>query len=80
MDQINLLSEVSKVIYQIFMALKHTSKIMHETTYTWKQFSRIVEDIMKNIVSKAKIDKAGRASAMSKTDSADSEHTRMQRK
>ena len=36
MDQINLLSEVSKVIYQIFMALKHTSKIMNETTYSWK--------------------------------------------
>ena len=74
-----MLSEVSKVIYQIFMALKHTSKIMNETTYSWKQFSKIVEDIMKNIVSKAKIHKAGRASALSKTDSADSEYNRMQR-
>ena len=36
MDSINLLTEVSRIIYQIFMSLKQTSKIMSETTYTWK--------------------------------------------
>lgn len=35
MDSINLLNEVARIIYQIFMALKQTSKIMTETTYSW---------------------------------------------
>lgn len=55
MEQVNLLGEVSKVIYQIFMALKHTSKIMNETNYSWKQFTHIVDKIISNVVAKAKI-------------------------
>ena len=35
MDSINLLNEVARIIYQMFMALKQTSKIMSETTYSW---------------------------------------------
>lgn len=46
MDQVNILTEVSKVIYQMFMALKYTSKIMNETTYSWAQFTNIVDKIV----------------------------------
>jgi len=65
MDSINLLTEVSRIIYQIFMALKQTSKIMSETTYTWKQFASICEKIIVNVINKTKIKKAGRASSLS---------------
>ena len=64
-EHINLLTEVSKVIFQIFMALKFTSKIMNETTYSWKSFASIVDQIVCNIVAKEKVSKAGRASTIS---------------
>ena len=65
MDSINLLTEVSRIIYQIFMSLKQTSKIMSETTYSWKQFCLICDRLILNIIHKAKIKKAGRASSLS---------------
>ena len=68
MEQVNLLTEVSKVIFQIFMALKYTSKIMNETTYSWKQFTSICDKILTNIISKAKIATAGRATSRSDDD------------
>jgi len=43
MEQVNLFTEVARVIFQIYMALKFTSKIMNETTYSWRQFTLIVD-------------------------------------
>ena len=51
------------------MALKFTSKIMNETTYSWKSFARIVNQIVCNIVAKEKVSKAGRASTISQPES-----------
>ena len=51
------------------MALKFTSKIMNETTYSWKSFARIVSQIVRNIVAKEKVSKAGRASTISQPES-----------
>ena len=78
MEQVNLLGEVSKVIFQIFMALKYTSKIMNEATYSWKQFASICDKIVANVVAKLKVAKAGRESGLSQADS-QSEHTGRQR-
>ena len=73
MDQINLLTEVSKVIMQIYLALKQTSKIMNETTYSWKQFAEIVDKIILRVVSKKRVLQAGRRTGNSNVESA-SEH------
>ena len=35
LGSVNLLSEASKVIYNIFISLKHVAKIMNEVTYSW---------------------------------------------
>ena len=65
MEQVNLFTEVARVIFQIYMALKFTSKIMNETTYSWRQFTHIVDQITNSMIAKKKISKAGRASSMS---------------
>ena len=65
MEQVNLFTEVARVIFQIYMALKFTSKIMNETTYSWRQFTHIVDQITNSVIAKKKISKAGRASSMS---------------
>lgn len=69
MDQINLLTEVAKVIMQIYMALKQTSKIMNETTYSWRQFTEIVDKIINRVISKVKVQQAGRKTSHSNADS-----------
>lgn len=69
MGQVNLLTEVAKVIFQIFMALKYTSKIMNETTYSWKQFAHVVDNIINTVVSKTKLQKVGRAADASALES-----------
>ena len=46
------------MIYQIYMALKQTSKIMGEITYSWNQYIKIVEMILQRIIEKKKIEKA----------------------
>ena len=40
------------------MALKQTSKIMGEITYSWNQYIKIVELILQKIIEKKKIEKA----------------------
>ena len=35
LGSVHLLSEASKVIYNIFISLKHVAKIMNEVTYSW---------------------------------------------
>lgn len=50
------------------MALKYTSKIMNETTYSWKQFSKVVDNIIRTTVSKTKLEKVGRAADDSRID------------
>ena len=50
------------------MALKHTSKIMNETTYSWSQFTSIVDKIIESVISKLKIQKAGRATTRTDDD------------
>lgn len=80
MDQVNLLTEVSKVIFQIYMALKYTSKIMNETTYSWKQFTKICDKIIVNIISKAKVSKVGRASSGFGEEDGSEMHSSMRRK
>jgi len=47
------------------MALKFTSKIMNETTYSWRQFTNIVDKIISTVIAKKKIRQAGRESSMS---------------
>ena len=69
MEQVNLFTEVARVIFQIYMALKFTSKIMNETTYSWRQFTHIVDQITNSVIAKKKISKAGRASSMSLAES-----------
>ena len=69
MEQVNLFTEVARVIFQIYMALKFTSKIMNETTYSWRQFTHIVDQITNSAIAKKKISKAGRASSMSLAES-----------
>ena len=54
LGSIHLLSEASKVIYNIFISMKHVSKILNEVTYSWNQFIKIVDMITCKIISKKK--------------------------
>ena len=40
------------MLFQIFLALKLTSKIMNEVTYSWQQFMNIVEMVLVKMVNK----------------------------
>ena len=42
LSRIELVSEVSRIIFQIYITLKLTSKIMSEVTYSWSQFLKII--------------------------------------
>lgn len=55
---------------QIYLALKQTSKIMNETTYSWKQFAEIVDKIILRVVSKKRVLQAGRRTGNSNAESA----------
>ena len=48
---------MSRVIYHIFMALKQTSKIMGEVTYSWNRYIKIVEGLLVRIIQKKKAEK-----------------------
>lgn len=61
------------------MSLKYTSKIMNETTYSWKQFASICDKIFSTVIAKMKINKAGRASGLSHNES-QSDHASMGRR
>ena len=65
LSSIHLLSEASKVIYNIYISMKHVSKILNEVTYSWNQFIKIVDMITNKIISKKKQAAAGRNSQMS---------------
>ena len=54
LGSIHLLSEASKVIYNIFISMKHVSKILNEVTYSWNLFIKIVDMITCKIISKKK--------------------------
>ena len=62
LSSIHLLSEASKVIYNIFISMKHVSKILNEVTYSWNQFIKIVDMITCKIIAKKKQAAAGRNS------------------
>lgn len=53
------------------MALKQTCKIMNETTYSWKTFLGIVDKIINRVISKLKIQQAGRESSKQGGESVD---------
>ena len=54
LSRLELVTEVSRIIYQIYIALKLTSKIMSEVTYSWSQYLKIISQICQKVVSKLK--------------------------
>ena len=59
MSKFNILKEVSRIIYQLYMSLKVTSKIMNEVTYSWNQFAKVTEQLFRRLIDRIKIQKAG---------------------
>ena len=54
LGSVHLLSEATKVIYNIFIAMKLVSKIMNEITYSWNQFIKIVDMVTAKVIMKKK--------------------------
>ena len=46
------MGEVARIIYQIYIALKVTPKVMNEVTYSWNQFLKLFDSLMKSVVGK----------------------------
>lgn len=41
-----MVNEMARVFYQMYIALKITSKIMNEVTYSWRQYLKILEFVL----------------------------------
>ena len=50
LKQVKLVNEASDVLFQMFLALKLTGKVMQESTYNWESFIFVVDNVIQKLL------------------------------
>lgn len=56
LKQVKLVNEASDVLFQMFLALKLTGKVMQESTYNWETFIFVIDNVIQKLLYMLKLE------------------------